>query len=82
MRRAGLDTHKAKIAVAVAEPGRLGEVRFVGEIANRPDAVRFLLEVLPTRDALAHPLWGPAARRMVERAWAEACAVLRHAKGR
>jgi hypothetical protein len=30
----GLDTHKAKIAVAVAEPGGLGEVRFVGEIAN------------------------------------------------
>ena len=36
----GLDTHKAKIAVAVAEPGRLGEVRFQGEIANQPDAVR------------------------------------------
>jgi hypothetical protein len=26
----GLDTHKATIAVAVAEPGRLGEVRFRG----------------------------------------------------
>ena len=32
----GLDTHKARIAVAVAEPGRAGEVRFGGEIANRP----------------------------------------------
>ena len=32
----GLDTHKAKIAVAVAEPGREGEVRFHGEIANQP----------------------------------------------
>ena len=42
----GLDTHKAKIAVAVAEPGRSGEVRFVGEIANRPDAVRRLVERL------------------------------------
>jgi transposase len=42
----GLDTHKAKIAVAVAEPGRSGEVRFVGEIANRPDAVRCLIERL------------------------------------
>jgi hypothetical protein len=30
----GLDTHKAKIAVAVAEPGRSGEVRFQGEIAT------------------------------------------------
>ena len=42
----GLDTHKAKIAVAVAEPGRAGEVRFAGEIANRPEAVRRLLERL------------------------------------
>jgi hypothetical protein len=32
----GLDTHKAKIAVAVAEPGRAGEVRFHGEIATSP----------------------------------------------
>src|SRR3954447_15357082 len=45
----GLDTHKAKIAVAVAEPGRSGEVRFRGEIANRPEAVRQLLERLPER---------------------------------
>src|SRR6478672_4858762 len=42
----GLDTHKAAIAVAVAEPGRSGEVRFRGEIANRPEAVRQLLERL------------------------------------
>jgi hypothetical protein len=42
----GLDTHKAKIAVAVAEPGRSGEVRFQGEIANQPEAVRRLLERL------------------------------------
>ena len=42
----GLDTHKAKTAVAVAEPGRSGEVRFQGEIANRPDAVRRLIERL------------------------------------
>src|SRR5690242_18997673 len=42
----GLDTHKAKIAVAVAEPGRSGEVRFCGEIANQPEAVRRLIERL------------------------------------
>ena len=45
----GLDTHKARIAVAVAEPGRAGEVRFRGEIANRPEAVRRLLERLAER---------------------------------
>ncbi len=45
----GLDTHKAKIAVAVAEPGRAGVVRFQGEITNRPDAVRRLIERLGAR---------------------------------
>jgi hypothetical protein len=42
----GLDTHKARIAVAAAEPGRAGEVRFRGEIANRPEAVRRPIERL------------------------------------
>ncbi len=42
----GLDTHKAKITVALAEPGRSGEVRLHGEIANRPEAVRRLIERL------------------------------------
>ena len=45
----GLDTHKAKIAVAVAEPGRSGEVRFQGEIANQPEAVRRLLDRLAAK---------------------------------
>jgi transposase len=45
----GLDTHKASIAVAVAEPGRSGEVRFQGEIANQPEAVRRLIERLGER---------------------------------
>ena len=39
----GLDAHKATIAVAVAEPGRSGEVRYLGEFAapsrGRPPAV-------------------------------------------
>ncbi len=35
----GLDVHKETIAVAIAETGRTGEVRFYGEIANTPDAV-------------------------------------------
>jgi hypothetical protein len=42
----GLDTHKAKIAVAVAEPERSGKVRFHGEIASQPEAVRRLIERL------------------------------------
>jgi transposase len=37
------------IAVALAEPGRTGEVRFWGEIANRPDAVRRLIERLAAK---------------------------------
>jgi transposase len=45
----GLDAHKATIAVAVAEPGRSGEVRFQGEIANRPEAVRRLIERLAAK---------------------------------
>ena len=35
----GLDVHKATIAVCVAEAGRDGEVRFVGEIPNEPAAL-------------------------------------------
>ena len=35
----GLDVHKATIAVCLAEAGRDGEVRFVGEIPNEPAAL-------------------------------------------
>lgn len=35
----GLDVHKVTIAVCVAEVGRDGEVRFVGEIPNAPGAL-------------------------------------------
>ena len=33
------DSAKLKNAVAVAEAGRAGEVRYLGEIANTPEAV-------------------------------------------
>jgi transposase len=36
----GLDTSKKTTSVAVAEDGRQGEVRFVGDIENTPEAVR------------------------------------------
>ena len=34
----GLDTSKMKISVALAEEGRQGEVRFLGDIDNTPES--------------------------------------------
>jgi transposase len=42
----GLDTSKKTISVAVADEGREGEVRFVGDIENTPEAVRRLVTKL------------------------------------
>ena len=42
----GLDTSKLKMSVALAEEGRQGEVRFLGDIDNTPDAVRRLVSKL------------------------------------
>lgn len=42
----GLDVHKATIAVAVAEEGRKGEVRFVGEVPNEEAALDRLVAKL------------------------------------
>lgn len=45
----GLDVHKATVSVGIAEAGRAGEMRFLGEIPNRPTAVVRLLEKLAKR---------------------------------
>ena len=42
----GLDTSKMKISVALAEEGRQGEVRFLGDIDNTPDVVKRLVNKL------------------------------------
>ena len=42
----GLDVHAETIAVAVAESGRDGEVRSLGTIASRLEAVRKLVNKL------------------------------------
>jgi transposase len=43
------DTSKETIAVAVAEGGQRGEVRFYGTIASRAEAVRKLIDKLARR---------------------------------
>jgi len=35
----GIDTAKARNAIAVAEGDRKGEIRFLGEFDNTPDAI-------------------------------------------
>ena len=45
----GLDVAKAKNAVAIAEAGRRGEVRYLGEIDNTPEATRHLIAKLSKR---------------------------------
>src|SRR3712207_6557938 len=45
----GLDTAKLKISAALAEAGRDGEVRFLGEIDSAPEAVERLVRKLAKR---------------------------------
>jgi hypothetical protein len=64
------DTSKETIAVALAEGGRRGEVRFFGTVANRPEAVRKLVDKLAGRHSrLAFCYeYVPAFRKMAQEA--------------
>ena len=48
------DSAKDKHAVAIADDGRDGEVRYLGEIDNSPDAVRKLVAKLSRQYQLLH----------------------------
>ena len=50
----GIDAAKLKHAVAVAEPGRDGEVRYLGEVEASPEALRRLLARLAARHGRLH----------------------------
>lgn len=50
----GIDAAKAKHAVAIAEPGRRGEVRYIGEIDTSPEAARKLLIKLAAKHGRLH----------------------------
>jgi transposase len=50
----GIDAAKVKNAIAVAESGRNGEVRYLGEFDNTPDAVSKLVRKLSERYETVH----------------------------
>jgi transposase len=50
----GVDTAKARNAIALAEGGREGEVRYLGEYDNTPDAVAKLVRKLSDRYEAVH----------------------------
>jgi transposase len=50
----GIDAAKARNAVAVAEGGRDGEVRYCGEFDNTPDATAKLIRRLAERYETLH----------------------------
>jgi hypothetical protein len=60
----GLDTAKRKHAIALAEGGRAGEVRYIGEIDSAPATVERVLRKLGRRYEKLHFCYEvPAGRR-------------------
>lgn len=59
----GIDTAKLRKAVAIAESGRDGEIRYLGEFDNTPDAVAKLVRKLAERYETLHICYeaGPTA---------------------
>jgi transposase len=61
----GLDVAKARHAVAVADGGRQGEVRFLGEIDADPESVRRMVARLEKRHRLLNFVMKRARRATV-----------------
>lgn len=59
----GMDVHKATVAIAVAEPGRNGEVRFIGNVDNKPSQIIALLRKLEKKHGAVECVYeaGPCA---------------------
>jgi len=60
----GLDTSKMKISVALAEDGRQGEARFLGDIDHTPEAVRRLVTKLAGKYGRLLFYWRPGRPAM------------------
>lgn len=50
----GLDVHKETIAVALAEDGRAGEIRFYGTTPHTQESIRRLVARLTSTDVALH----------------------------
>ena len=76
----GVDAAKAKLAVALAERGRNGEVRYLGEIDTSPAAIERLVRKLERKYAQVHVCYeaGPTGYGLYRqiRAFGHACDVI------
>jgi len=61
----GIDTAKARNAVVIAEGGRHGEIRYLGEFDNTPEAVSKLVRRLAERHGTLNFCYEAGPRAMV-----------------